>query len=263
MMLDGTYRPVRYRGSAWSWTTGLNYDISPDLSAFARFSRGHSFPFFDNLRDGFGVAPKVDTIEGGLKFATRPLAFYATLFRNRFRGLATTVIAQGAPIASIGGARATGVELEGVVRPGAAVSVTFSGSWLDARYHHFFTDDGVTDLTGNRVQRQPVWQWRLSPNWDFAVAGRKASLHATLGYMGDRWSDVQNEQLLPHFYKLDAGATLEVDRRLSIELIGDNLTNAIGLTEGNPRMVGAQGSGPIFARPILGRSVEISLRYGF
>jgi len=263
VMLNGSYRPVRYRGDAWSWTSGLDYEISPTLGAFARFSRGHSFPFFDNLRDGFSATPRVDTFEGGLKFASRPLAFYATLFRNRFRGLATTVIAQGAPIASIGGARATGVELEGVLRPGSAISIAFSGSWLDARYHHFFTDDGVTDLTGNRVQRQPVWQWRLSPNWDFRLAGRKASVHATLGYMGDRWSDVQNEQLLPHFYKLDAGATLELSRRLSIELIGDNLTDTIGLTEGNPRTVGAQGTGPIFARPILGRSAEISLRYGF
>jgi len=263
VMLGGAYRPVRYRNAAWSWTTGLNYDVTHDLGAFARFSRGHSFPFFDNLRDGISVAPQVDTFEGGLKFATKPLAFYATLFRNRFRGLATTVIAQGAPIASIGGAHATGVELEGIIHPTTAISIAFSGSWLDARYHHFYTDDGVTDLTGNRVQRQPVWQWRLTPDWDFNLAGHKASLHATLSYMGDRWSDVQNEQLLPHFYKLDAGATLDLSRRFSIELVADNLTNAIGLTEGNPRTVGAQGSGPIFARPILGRSAEISLRYGF
>jgi len=263
MMLDGTYRPIRYRGGAWSWTGGLNYEISPTLGAFARFSRGHSFPFFDNLRDGFSATPRVDTFEGGLKYASRPLAFYATLFRNRFRGLATTVIAQGAPIASIGGAHTTGVELEGVLRPTAAVSIAFSGSWLSAHYRHFFTDDGLTDLSGNQVQRQPMWQWRVTPDWSFCLAGHKAALHTTLSYMGDRWSDVQNEQLLPHFYKLDAGATFEVDRRLTIELVADNLTNAIGLTEGNPRTVGPQGSGAIFARPILGRSAEISLRYGF
>jgi len=263
VVLGGTYRPVRYRGGAWSWTVGLNYDVSRSLSAFARFSRGHSFPFFDNLRDGIDVAPKVDTIEGGLKFSTPLLAFYATLFHNRFQGLATTVIAQGAPIASIGGARATGIELEGQLRPVANVSIAFSGSWLDARYRHFFTDDGLTDLTGNRVQRQPVWQWRVTPNWDFRVDGHKATLHATLGYMGDRWSDVQNEQRLPHFYKLDAGATIELGRRVTVELIADNLTNTIGLTEGNPRNVGAQGTGPIFARPILGRSAEISARYRF
>jgi outer membrane receptor protein involved in Fe transport len=263
MLLDGTYRPLRYRGQAWSWTMGINCDLSHDLGAFARFSRGHSFPFFDNLRDGIDVAPRVDTIEGGLKLSTRPLAFYATMFHNRFEGLATTVISQGAPIASIGGARATGVELEGMLRPGKGLSLAFSGSWLDARYHHFFTDAGATDLTGNRVQRQPVWQWRVTPNWDFTVAGRTGALHATLNYMGDRWSDVQNQQLLPHFYKLDAGATLDVTRRLRIELVADNLTNAIGLTEGNPRTIGSQGSGPIFARLIPGRSAEISARLSF
>jgi iron complex outermembrane recepter protein len=261
--VDGSSRPISYHGGAWSWTVGANYDFSASLGAFGRFSRGHSFPFFDNLRDGFGLAPKVDTFEGGLKFSTRLLSFYATLFRNRFDGLATTVIAQGAPIASIGGARATGVELEGVLRPVSTVSVAFSGSWLNARYHHFFTDGGFTDLTGNRVQRQPVWQWRVTPDWDFQLAGRKAGIHATLSFMGDRWSDVQNEQRLPHFYKLDAGATIELDRHLLIELIADNLTNTIGLTEGNPRYVGSQGSGPIFARPILGRSAEISARYRF
>ena len=263
MMLDGTDRPLRYRGQAWSWTMGINYDLSHDLGAFARFSRGHSFPFFDNLRDGIDVAPSVDTIEGGLKLTTRPLAFYATLFRNHFEGLATTVISQGAPIASIGGARATGIELEGVMRPARGISVTFSGSWLDARYRHFSTDAGATDLTGNRVQRQPVWQWRVAPNWDFTLAGRTGALHAVFSYMGDRWSDVQNQQLLPHFYKLDAGATLDVTRRLRIELVADNLTNVIGLTEGNPRTVGSQGSGPIFARPIPGRSAEISARLSF
>ena len=118
-------------------------------------------------------------------------------------------------------------------------------------------------MTGNRVQRQPVWQWRATPSWDFAVGGRKAGLHATLGYMGDRWSDVQNEQLLPGFVKLDGGATVDLTKRLRLELIADNLTNVIGLTEGNPRTVGAQGTGAIFACPIPGRSIEISANYRF
>ena len=260
---DGSFSPVRYRSGASSWTLGANFDLNGSLGAFARFSRGHSFPFFDNLRDGIDVAPRVDTIEGGIKLSTRPISLYATLYHNRFRGLATTVIAQGAPIASIGGARATGVELEGLIRPTTSISIAFSGSWLDARYRHFYTDGGLTDLTGNRVQRQPVWQWRVTPSWDFAVGGRKAGLHATLGYMGDRWSDVQNEQLLPRFVKLDGGATLDLSKRLRLELTADNLTNVIGLTEGNPRTVGAQGTGAIFARPIPGRSIEISANYRF
>ncbi|WP_242137838.1 TonB-dependent receptor [Sphingomonas sp. TREG-RG-20F-R18-01] len=258
-----TPTPVRYRGGAWSWTLGTNYDVTRNLAGFVRFSHGNSFPFFDNLRDGIAVAPRVDTIEGGVKLSTRSLNLYATLYRNRFKGLATTVITSGAPLASIGGARATGVELDGLWRPVAPLSVTFSGSWLDARYRGFFTDDGRTDLSGNRVQRQPQWQWRMTPAWDFTVATRKASLFMTLSRMGDRWSDVQNRQLLPAFVKWDAGAALDVNDRLRVQLSADNLTDTIGLTEGNPRTLGAQASGAIFARPILGRSVELSARYGF
>jgi outer membrane receptor protein involved in Fe transport len=263
VVLDGTSSRLRYRGGAWSWTIGANIDITRRLGTFARFSHGNSFPFFDNLRDGITVAPQVDTVEGGIKLSTRPLSLYATLFHNSFRGLATTVITNGAPLASIGGARATGVELEGVWRPTKPVSVTFSGTWLDAHYRHFFTDDGLTDLSGNRVQRQPEWQWRVTPAWDFALGTRKASLFTTVSYMGDRWSDVQNAQLLPRFWKWDAGLTLDLTQRLRLQATADNLTNAIGLTEGNPRTLGAQGTGAIFARPILGRSVELSARYGF
>jgi hypothetical protein len=42
-----------------------------------------------------------------------------------------------------------------------------------------------------------------------------------------------------------------------------NLTNELGLTEGNSRLTGAQSSGPINARPIFGRAVEASVLYRF
>jgi outer membrane receptor protein involved in Fe transport len=147
------------------------------------------------------------------------------------------------------------VELEGQWHPLPAVSIAFSGSWLDAHYRHFFTDDGLTDLSGNRVQRQPQWQGRITPGWNGMLGRRKASLFATISYMGDRWSDVQNQQVLPHFVTLDAGASLDLTPRLRLRVKGDNLTNTIGLTEGNPRTLGAQPGGAMFARPILGRSV--------
>ncbi|WP_255587117.1 TonB-dependent receptor domain-containing protein [Hephaestia mangrovi] len=263
MVLDGQWSKLRYRHHAWSWTAGINDDLGRHLSVFARYSRGHSFPFFDNLRDGLDVAPRIDTYEGGAKLTSRPISLYATLFHNRFHGLATTVITNGAPLASVGGARATGIELEGEAHPAAHVSIAFSGSWLDARYHDFFTDRGTTDLSGNRVQRQPEWQWRLTPAYETEIAGRKARASLTLAYMGARFSDVQNQQVLPHFYTLDAVASIELTSRLRIQANATNLTNTIGLTEGNPRMLGPQGNGAIFGRPILGRSLQLSASYGF
>src|SRR3546814_10931786 len=69
--------------SAWSWTAGVNYDFSSSVGVFARYSRGNSFPQFDNLREasalniaektGLAATAKVDTYEAGLKDST-PIA---------------------------------------------------------------------------------------------------------------------------------------------------------------------------------------------
>ena len=91
----------------------------------------------------------------------------------------------------------------------------------------------------------------------------RPSLFATLQYTGDRFSDPENQQLLPRFYQLDAGVSVEVAERIRLQVTGNNLTNEIGLTEGNPRIIGSQGTGPVLARPILGRSLRFSAALSF
>jgi outer membrane receptor protein involved in Fe transport len=263
-VLNGTFSTIDYEADETSWTVGANYAFTPEVSLFGRYSLGHSFPFFDNLRDGLREVRAVETYEAGLKASLDRLDLYATLFRNEFEGLATTVIVNGAPLASVGGAEATGLELEGQVRPTDAFSVTFSGTWLDATYQDFFADGGLTDLSGNQVQRQPEWQGRITPSYTLPVGSEgELTLYATVAYVGDRFSDVQNQQSLPAYTEIDAGVTWDVNDRVQVQLVGDNLTDEIGLTEGNPRTLGAQGSGVILARPILGRSVRFSVGYRF
>ncbi|MBU3077872.1 TonB-dependent receptor [Sphingomonas quercus] len=254
---------IRYRQSEWSWTAGANYDLTSQIGIFARYSRGNSFPQFDNLREGLTIVAQVDTYEGGLKLSMPWLNLYATLFHNKFDGLATTQIINGVPNSQIGGAKATGVELEGTVRPFAGFSVSAAGTWLDATYRDFFTGNGTIDNTGNRVQRQPKWMWRVTPAYELELGGLRPSLFATLQYTGDRFSDPENNQLLPHYYQLDAGVAVNIGERLRLQVTGNNLTNEIGLTEGNPRIIGSQGSGPILARPILGRSFRFAAQMSF
>lgn len=262
-VLNGTFRTIRYRGDEWSWTVGANYDFTDQIGVFARYSRGNSFPFFDNLRDGLDVAPQVDSYEGGLKVSMDVLSLYATVFRNDFEGLASTqILADGTIVPQVGGARTNGVELEGRVGPFAGFSISGSLAYLDAKYRNFFANSA--DLSGNRVQRQPKWQWRVTPSYEVELGGaRKAAAFVTLGYLGDRFSDVQNQQVLPSYYKLDAGITLDLDEQIQLQVIGDNLTDEIGLTEGNPRTLGSQGSGAIFARPIQGRSIRFGALFRF
>ena len=262
-VLNGTFSTIDYKGDEFSYTVGANYDFSDDLGVFARYSRGHTFPFFDNLRDGNRLTQRVDTYEGGVKLSTDFVSAYATVFHNDFTGLTTTVITSGAPIASVGGAKTTGVELEGAVRPFEGASIAFSGTYLDAKYEEFFAGGGTVDLTGNRVQRQPKFQWRINPSYEAKFGTNSATLYTTLAYIGDRFSDVQNQQVLPSFYKWDAGVIVDIDERVALQASVDNITDEIGLTEGNPRTIGSQGSGAILARPILGRSFRFSVGYRF
>ncbi|MEH3108167.1 MAG: TonB-dependent receptor [Sphingomonas fennica] len=269
----GQARTIRYRDDAWSWTAGANYDISRELGFFVRYSRGNSFPQFDNLREasaaniangtGLAAVAEVDTYEGGLKLSTRFANLYATVFHNKFDGLSTTTLINNVPVSSNGGAKATGVELEGVVRPFEGFSVTAAGTYLDATYRGFFTGNGAIDNTGNRVQRQPRWMWRVTPAYELPVGSIKPSLFATLQYTGDRFSDPENLQILPNFYQLDAGIAVELNERLRVQVTANNLTDELGLTEQNPRIIGGQGQGVILARPILGRSFRFSVQANF
>ena len=253
------FAAIRYRGDAFSGTAGVDYEASRHLGAFARFSHGNVFPFFDNLRSNLPNIEQVDSYEVGLK-ATFPIArAYVTYFHNDFAGLATTQIINGAPITATGGARTNGVELEGAITPFEGLSIGFAATYLDAKYRNFFSNGGATNDSGNRVQRQPRWAYRIAPSYERSFSDRlKGSIFASYDYVGDRYSDVENQQALSGFGKLDAGAALQVAERLTLQVTGDNLTNKLGLTEGNPRVLGSQGAGVIYARPILGRSFTFS-----
>jgi iron complex outermembrane receptor protein len=259
-VLNGTFSTLHYSGSKASWTAGANYDFTNSVGAFVRYSRGNSFPFFDSLRDGNTIAPKIDSYEGGVKVSTRMVSAYATVFHNDFTGLSVSRIINGLPVISVGGARTTGVEFEGALRPVEGLSIGVGATYLHSRYNNFFT---TVDVSGEQTQRQPKFQWRVSPSYEHDIGGAKAAVFTTLSYIGNRFSDPENTQLLPKYYKLDAGVSLAVRENLKFQVTGDNLTNNIGLTEGNPRIIGAQGSGAILARSILGRSFRFSIAYGF
>jgi outer membrane receptor protein involved in Fe transport len=266
-------RTISYRDSAWSWTAGVNYDFTREIGVFARYSRGNSFPQFDNLREatgdnirdktGLAVVAEVDTYEGGIKLSTGIANLYATVFHNKFDGLATTTLINGVPNSSNGGAKATGVEVEGALRPFEGFSLSAAGTYLNATYRGFFTNNGLLDNTGNRVQRQPKWTWRVTPAYELPLGSIRPSLFATVQYTGDRFSDPENKQILPNFYQLDAGVSVTVADRIRLQVTGNNLTDELGLTEQNPRVIGNQGQGVILARPILGRSFRFSAAVEF
>ena len=73
--------------------------------------------------------------------------------------------------------------------------------------------------------------------------------------------------MLPSYYTLDAGAVAEIGHNFEIRVQGTNLTDQLGLTEGNNRVTLGSGSGIAdnieMVRPIFGREINIQLRYKF
>lgn len=262
-VLNGTFSTISYTKEKAAWTIGANYAFTDDVGAFLRYSRGNSFPQFDQLRDGLRLVQEIDTYEGGLKVTKDTFSVFATVFYNEFSGIQNTQIVNGAPIPNVGSADAFGVEIEGELRPIDGLSLGGNVTYLDAKYTDFFALDGTVDISGNRLQRQPEWQARGRAAYTANFGSVDATLFGSVQWVDDRFSDNLNTQVLPSYTKVDAGIAFDVNRQLTLTATADNLLNSHGLTEGNPRAIGSQGVGPILARPILGRSFTFSAQFKF
>jgi hypothetical protein len=73
--------------------------------------------------------------------------------------------------------------------------------------------------------------------------------------------------ILPKYDVLYASARFSFNEHFDLYGYVDNVTNSMGLTEGNPRAGEVQsadaGANTFIARPILGRAFRMSLLYRF
>ena len=255
---------VDRKDHATSYTVGGLYKVAKDFSVFARINSGVSFPQFDTIRDFGDRAPmiRIKQFEVGMKTVGSFYSAYLTAFHTDFSGLPfSQILANGQRLNSLGGASGNGLEFEVAVRPLKNLQIAFTGDYQDSTYKDF-GDGSEAGTNGNRVQRQPKFQARLTPSYRIPMAWGEIKLHATYTTIGDRWSDTQNQQLLPGYETIDAGILATIGEKIELRLTGNNLSNAFGLTEGNARILGG-GSGVVFGRPIFGRSIEASIMYRF
>jgi outer membrane receptor protein involved in Fe transport len=263
---SGSYTALSRNDSANSFTVGGLYKLTRNSSVFVRANQGHTFIYFDDLRNAGSQAvandrnrvpnPKVTQYEVGFKTATPLYSAYVNAFFTDFTGISFQQITTTDVLYSVSGSKGKGVEFELAVRPLAGLQLQLTGDWQDSTYK----DNPA--INGNQVQRQPKFQYRFSPSYRIPVGDYALRLYGTYSHVGARWADQANTQYLPAYNTLDLGILAEISDRLEFRLSGSNLNNELGLTEGNSRLVGAS-TGPINARPIFGRSWEASLNYRF
>jgi iron complex outermembrane recepter protein len=245
-----------------AYSIGFNYELTAQHALFGHYSAASKLPHFDDVRNGVLVEDNVVNLELGYKTAIEPFVMFATLFQTAFDNVPfQDILGGGATVVRRAQTRTRGLELEGELQPLAALSVRFSMTLQDPEYRNF-TGAGV-DNTGNTIRRIPKAMARLTPTLTFLQERARAWL--TYTYAGERYANDENTIRLPSYGKLDAGVMLEVGENWTFQLTADNLTDEVGLTEGNPRTdMGAGGFGPIYmARPLFGRSFAGSATYRY
>jgi len=266
-----SYRTVDRDFDDLAWSVGFNYNFTYNQGIFGHWTDSFRISNFDDLRDGRDVVESITQVELGYKLSTDYLAIFATLFRSEFDNVYfNDVLADGSMARRTAGTENIGIELEGVWTPLESLEVVASMTLQQPEYTSFTIrtadnpdtandETATSSFTGNTVKRLPELLFRSTITYRF---GERARIYGSFSYVGKRYSDDENVVELPAYNKFDIGFIYNHRESLSFQVQVNNLTDEVGLTEGNPRVTGPTG---VYynARPIFGRSLRASATYNF
>jgi outer membrane receptor protein involved in Fe transport len=297
---NGTYSYAGEINTMPTFSVGANYEFTDNFSAYVRVNNGVFFDNFDavrcNLYPGNGPTDKsnrcnsnpplttVRNYEGGIKLQNIYTYVDASVYHKTFAGLEyQPVDINNVPLAppSYYGSTSTGVRLVGSVNPLAGMDlqplrdfkITVNADYEKAHYKDYVGCYLYSDVNGNTIcgdinnsqlARLPNFQIRVTPSDTQTLNWGSVTEYVTYEHIGNRYQDATNDTPLYAYYDLAAGISAQVGDNWQFRLLGSNLTNQIGLTEGNARLGGnTVQNGVGFGRSILGREVNVSVKYKF
>jgi len=250
--LDGVLdQAVDISDTEFAYTAAVNYDFTEDFGAFVRWSDGHRFPQFDNIREGNLNVFDVKQGEVGLKLIGDNYNLYATLYYTETDAFNSVL---GGEIASSAfSTESLGVEIEGAVEFG-----DFRTSVIATIQDADITDSSNASEIGNQILRQPTFQATIRPEYVFDFDSFSGSVFGGVQIVGDRFGDNGNTNELGSFVEVSAGFIVAHESGFFVQLSADNLFDSEGFTEADPRTPSANN-----ARPLLGRAVRLSVGFDF
>jgi hypothetical protein len=273
---------IYYSKAVPAWTVGVNYTFTQNMSAYARVNNGVHLPSITD--ETSAVRPRVETIhnyEVGFKYEQEWIYTSLSVYRRIFTGVPVSLLVNvgdtSETVAYAYGSEADGINIDTTFKPFRNATVAVSGDYMDGHYTHSdgcFTFQGATTVTqciaadnfdGKQLARQPALQFRVTPAYTLPTDWGFIRAWATYEFIGNHFSDQLEEQPLGHYYDLAAGLVSAVGPDWEFRIQGTNLTNQVGLTEGNARvLIGpATENGVILARSIEGREVNFQVKYKF
>ena len=234
-----------------AFVLAVNYDVNDDLGIYASYSDGLRFPHFDDVRNGREKVNAVEQTEVGVKYQGERFQVFGTAFFNS-ADLFSADLGSSIPP---GGFES---ESMGIEADGAFFFGPFTLDFLFTLQDNEITKADTSDIEGNQVRRQPEFQARVAPSYEFVAGDWEGSVYAAVTLVGERFQDNANTSKLPSYEKIDLGVLMYHDSGLFFQVHGDNINDSDGITEGDPRDPSSPNG-----RPIFGTSWRFSIGYDF
>lgn len=291
---NGTYSKEGANTTLPSFSVGANYEFSDHMSAYVRANNGVFFPNFDSVRcqsyNGSYNCPnllplnRVTNLEAGFKVQNHYAYIDLSVYNKEFKGLAyqpTDINFVPLGPVTIYGSTSLGVRIIGSVNPlaGSDLSaakefkIALNANYENAHYKDYKGCFVYNDINGilvcgtiNGVQlaRLPKFQYRITPSDTQTMGWGTLTEFLTYEHIGQHYQDSTGLNPLGSYYDISAGIVAKVGERWQFRLLGSNITNQIGLTEGNARVGGnAVQNGVGFGRSIVGREFTLQAKYTF
>ena len=276
---NGVWQGYNHQFNYTTWTLGANYQLSDNMGLFGRYTSAARIPGFGTYYTNVNATAVTQTMELGelgFKYARRMFSVYGTGFWTKYNNVGfTNEVSTLNGFTSVNANANTetfGLEFEGAIYPVEWFDISATATYQHGEYEGYIVNalqGGALTIknnyNGNKLIRVPQASVRGVPG--FNLFRNRLRLQVPIEYEGKRYTDVANSQVLPAYTKVDLDASIRITNEISVFGVIDNLTNSLGLTEGNPRqgeILSAEANQYYFlARPLLGRSFKVSVRYKF
>lgn len=271
---DGTYTYYTGSESPLNWTVGVNYVFDHSWSVYGRYEHAYQAQGANEKATG------ITLYEIGTTYSGYGLVGTARLFRTEYNhqtfsgGVATEDADYNQSF--VADSTTNGMNFDITYRPTYepldGFSLLLQGTYQKSKFGgvsievidasgNDISSEAADYYNGNTPERTPDIMFTIQPSWD--LPDGLGTVYARYKYVGRIFADDGNEVELPSYGLVSLGMLYNINDRLTLNISGDNLTNEIGLTEGNPRQGFTQKvvNGYFYGRGIVGPTVQVSLSF--
>lgn len=289
--IDASYSYLNY-------SLALDYNLSEQVSAFARYSLGHKAPELNYYINNFTnqelppeapPAQSIGQLEIGVKQSTAFTSLTATAFLSNLSDVAYSNFVFDDMTNQIfytptqfNSSRTIGIELEWGAVLTNDLTFNISATWQSPKLTEFTLynanesidtgDDETADFSDNTIPHNPKLMGRALLNYNkndwFASIG--------LNYIGSRYGNIENAFKLPAYSTIDADLGYAINDKFAVGLRAKNLLNTAGLANffgpnsfgsnsdaASASFIQANPNATFVVFPIMPRAIYLSVDYTF